>query len=109
MFTGQDTRWDSFAPAGQKINLLKSLTYRVQQICSKSTLPDELKELKHILMDSGYPEYFVNKVVKTHWMKKQIKQLTANATNYVTIHLPWLGRVSYSFPGILMQLSPKVS
>ena len=59
-FTGQYTRWDSFAPTGQKIKLIKSLTYRAPLICSKSTLPDELKKLKNILMNHSYPEHIMD-------------------------------------------------
>ena len=36
-FTGLYTRWESYSPTNQKINLIKSLTTRVVRICSPST------------------------------------------------------------------------
>ena len=100
-FTGQYTRWDSFAPTGQKINLMKSLTYRANKICSKSTLPEELKKLKSIFISNGYPEHVVDRVVKATLERAALPEKCSNvnttATEYVTIRLPWLGRVSSGF------------
>ena len=41
-YTGLLTRWDSFAPPGQKIGFIKSLTFRALRICSKGMLEQEL-------------------------------------------------------------------
>ena len=42
-FTGLYTRWDSFCPIQQKINLIKTRTHRALKICSESTLDAEIK------------------------------------------------------------------
>ena len=47
-FTGLYTRWDSFVPTSQKIGLIKSLSSRVLNSCSKSTVKNELAKLKNI-------------------------------------------------------------
>ena len=46
IFTGIYTRWDSYAPKNQKINLIKSLTTRTVRICSPSTMDYELWTLQ---------------------------------------------------------------
>ena len=53
-FTGLYTRWDSFAPTGQKISLIKSLAIRAFRICSASTLSVELRQLCAILVKNGW-------------------------------------------------------
>ena len=47
-------------------------------------------------MDNGYPEHIVDRVVKD-MEEKADQPVDSNATNYVTICLPWLGRVSNNF------------
>ena len=63
-FTGIYTRWDSFAASGQKIGLMRALTSRAIKICSSSTLPDELKKLRSIFVDNGYPSELVGRIIK---------------------------------------------
>ena len=80
----------------------------MQLICSKSTLPDELKKLTNILMNNSYPEHIVDRVIKDTLDRKDQPVDKTSTKNYITIHLPWLGRVSNGFPGIFQQLSIKV-
>ena len=46
-FTGLYTRSDSYAPTGQKLALMKSLTTRSKQICSEYYLDDEIRLCYH--------------------------------------------------------------
>ena len=55
-FTGQYLRWESFSPTKQKTNLISILVHRALMICTKSKLNEEIKHIKNILLDNGYPE-----------------------------------------------------
>ena len=46
-FTGLYTRSDSYAPTGQKLALIKSLTTCSKQICSEDYLGDEIRLCYH--------------------------------------------------------------
>ena len=56
-FTGQYLRWESFSPTKQKTNLISTLAL---MICTKSKLNEEIKHIKNILLDNGYPESIID-------------------------------------------------
>ena len=96
-FTGQYIRWNSFCPMKPKTNLISTLVHRALVICSKSTLQNELSNIRSILINNGYPEAVIN-AVKT----KKINQFH-RPTQFgpkkcpVYLHLPWLGNVSLRY------------
>ena len=59
--SGQYINFHSFVPMRDKRNLVKSLTYRAHKICSEDTLENELKNVRSMLQDNGYPERFLDK------------------------------------------------
>ena len=59
-FTGQYKRWDSFGPSNRKKNLISILVHCALCICSKSMLQQELKNIKVILRDNGYPKSIID-------------------------------------------------
>ena len=63
-FTGLYTRWESFCPKVQKINLIKCLVQRAIKICSPGKLSTELDQLRTILRDNGYPDNIVERTFK---------------------------------------------
>ena len=63
-FTGLYTRWDSYAPTNQKINLIKSLTTRAVRICSPSTMDHELRTLQELFVKNGYPLHLVERTIE---------------------------------------------
>ena len=62
-FTGQYIRWNSFCPKKRKTNLISTLVHRALVICSKSTLENELSNIRSILINNGYPEAIINTVM----------------------------------------------
>ena len=96
-FTGQYIRWNSFCPMKRKTNLISTLVHRALVICSKSTLENELSNIRSILINNGYPEAIINTVIT-----KKINQF-CRPTQFgpkkcpVYLHLPWLGNVSMRY------------
>ena len=70
-FTGQYLRWESFTPLKRKASLVSTLVHRALMICSKNKLKEEIRRIKEILLDNGYPESFVLKQ-----MSKKIAQFS---------------------------------
>ena len=62
-FTGQYIRWNSFCPMKRKTNLISTLVHRALVICSKSTLENELSNIRSILINNGYAEAIINTVM----------------------------------------------
>ena len=62
-FTGQYIRWNSFCPMKRKTNLISTLVHKALVICSKSTLQNELSNIRSILIINGYPEAITNTVM----------------------------------------------
>ena len=60
IFTGQYLRWESFSPTKQKTNFISTLVHRALMICTKSKLNEEIKHIKNILLDNGYPEPIIH-------------------------------------------------
>ena len=56
-FTELYTKWDSFTPCKNKINLIRTLNYRCFRICPTSKLlRSAVEDLKRLLMQNGYPQ-----------------------------------------------------
>ena len=62
-FTGQYIRWNSFCPMKRKTNLISTLVHRALVICSKSSLQNELSNIRSILVNNGCPEAVINTVI----------------------------------------------
>ena len=77
--------------------ILKSRFHRGLAICSKSTLQNELSNIRSILTNNGYPEAVIKAVIT-----KKINQFH-RPTQFgpkkcpVYLHLPWLGNVSMRY------------
>lgn len=96
-FTGLYTRWNSFCPKRQKINLIRTLTHRALMICSDNTLKDEISCLTGIFVNNGYPLDVVQSVIRDKTARfNKIKPATVGKCP-VYLRLPWLGRISESF------------
>ena len=59
-FIGQYLCWESFSPTKQKTNLISILMHRALMIFTKSKLNEEIKHIKNILLDNGYPESIID-------------------------------------------------
>ena len=87
-FTSLYTRWDSFCPTKQKINLIKTLTPAALIICSESKLDDEIKCFSTTLCNNR----FLLNVVQTIIIKK-IKLASVERCP-VCLRLPRLSGIS---------------
>ena len=58
-FTGQYIHWDLFGLKQGKTILIDMLTHQALKIYSKSTLKYELESIHLILVENGYPEFFL--------------------------------------------------
>ena len=75
-FTGQYLRWESFSLTKQKTNLISTLVHRALMICTKSKLNEEINNIKNILLDNGYPESIIEKLmalIKSTFFKAILK------------------------------------
>ena len=93
-FTGQYFRWESFSPTKQKPNLISTLVHRELMICTKSKLNEEIKHIKNILLDNGYPE----SIIDCNISKKiaQFSMLIRFGPEKCPVYLrvPWIGKAS---------------
>ena len=63
-WSGQYTNFHSFVPLRYKRNLVKCLAYRAHKICTEDKLTTELRLIRQVLMENGYPEAFLNAHLK---------------------------------------------
>ena len=63
-FTGLYLDWHSFVSKSRKLNLIRCLSYRALNICSECKIENELKAIKDIFIDNGYPEDFIDNNIK---------------------------------------------
>ena len=90
-FSGLYTRWDSFCPQQCKINLIKTLVYRVLMVSSKCFLGDEIKSIKSTLSKNGYPLSVLVGVVHDVMIKfERASWCTVNKCP-VYLRLPYIG------------------
>ena len=79
-FTGQYLCWESFSLTKQKTNLISTLVHRALMICTKSKLNEEIKHIKNILSDNGYPESIIDCNIS-----KKIAHKTPNISHFTFI------------------------
>ena len=87
-WTGQYLHYQSFVPHQQKVNLVRTLAFRSTRICSEDTIEHELRELRSIFLQNGYPERLLEKYIRV--IQPVSKSPTANRKK-VYISLPFKG------------------
>ena len=97
-FTGLYTRWDSFCPKLQKINIIKCLSQRAMKICSPQELETELSKLRVIFRNNGYPDSVIEETltIVTERGRKVDKEDNCR-TDRAVLRLPWIGMLSNKF------------
>ena len=94
-FTGLYTKWDSFTPRKYKINLIRSLTYRYNRLCSSgSLLQSALHDLRKLLLLNGYPQGIINYHINDVLNKNRHQHSNPVSTvpkKDIIILLPYLG------------------
>ena len=99
-FTGLYLRWNNYAPKGQKIAQVKSLSSRAKCLCSSQYLEDEITQLTSILQLNGYPVALLQRFIA------QVLQ-RSEGSNHDVIRLTWLGHKSLPFKRMISQLAEK--
>ena len=97
-FTELYLSWDSFAPRSRQRNLIRFLSYRALNICSDCRIEDELKVIKDIVINNGYPEEVIDDNIKFTVTRFKNKNKTFGPPKCpVYFRLPWVGSASQSF------------
>ena len=96
-FTGQHTHWNSFRPKQRKTNLINTLTHRALKICSKSTLKQELDNIRSILVQNDYPEFLIDSRISKKLLRFQQSTKEGPKKCPVYLKLPWIGKNSLKF------------
>ena len=97
-YTGLYLSWDSFAPRSKKPKLIKCLSFRALNICCESKIKEELKVIKEIFMNNGYPEEIIDENINlTVTRFKNKNKIFGPPKCPVYFRLPWIGPVSQSF------------
>ena len=93
-FTGQYLCWESFSPTKQKTNLISTLVHRVLMICTKSKLNEEIKHIKNILLDNGYPESIIDCNISKKIAQFSMPKRFGPENCPVYLRVPWIGKAS---------------
>ena len=94
IFTGQYLRWESFSPTKQKTNLISTLVHRALMICPKSKLNEEIKHIKNILLDNGYPESIIDCNISKKIAQFSMSKRFGPEKCPVYLRVPWIGKAS---------------
>ena len=86
-----------FRPKQRKTNLIKSLTLRALEICSKSTLKHKLDNIRSILVENGYPEFIIDLRMSKNFLRFQQNAKEDPKKCPVYLKLPWIGKNSLKF------------
>ena len=97
-FTGLYLSWDSFAPRSRKLNLIKCFSFRALNICCDSKIEDDLKAIKEIFINNGYPEEVIDDNINlTVTRLKNKNKIFGPSKCPVYFRLHWIGPASQSF------------
>ena len=97
-FTGLYLNWHSFAPKSRKLNLIRCLSYRALNICTDYKIENELKVIKDVFIDNGYPEEVIDVNIRhTVTRFKNTNKVFGPPKCPVYFRLPWAGSASQSF------------
>jgi hypothetical protein len=95
-FTGLFTNFVSFLPTAYKKGFVFSLLFRYFNICSSYQIFHvELEKFKKLLLQNGYPKFFIDRCVKT-FLDKMISPPSDCFTLY--------GESCYSDPSTITQI-----
>ena len=97
-FIGLYLDWHSFAPKSRKLNLIRCLSYRALNICSECKIENELKAIRDIFINNGYPEDVIDNNIKHTVTKfKNMNKVFDPPKCPVYFRLPWVGSATESF------------
>jgi hypothetical protein len=87
-WTGQYIHFQSFCPLNYKKGLVRTLFNRARRVCTEDTLTNELKFLRSILLENGYPANFIERFQRCRERKMSVPLAEKKR---VFIELPYKG------------------
>ena len=97
-FTGLYLSWHSFGARSRKLHLIKCLSCRALNIFSDCKIEDELKVIKDIFIDNGYPEEVIDDNIKFTVTRLKNKNKTFGPPKFpVYFRLPWVDSANQFF------------
>ena len=90
-FAATYQKWSSFVPLSRKLNVIGTLTHRALCICSKSTLSNELKNIRRIFHDNGYPPAVVDVQIRRKVTQLNSLQSYGPEKKAVYLRMPYMG------------------
>ena len=105
-FSGVYTNFDSFIPETYKTGLIKSLLFRLFNLCSDFVeFHHEINILKSILYKNSYPRDFVDKCLKRFLDRVLTQQVVSSEPKKdLVIVLAYLGKHSLQIPSRINRL-----
>ena len=95
-FTGQYLSGESFSPTKQKINLISTLVHWALMICTKSKLNKEIKHIKNILLNNGYPESIIDSNISKKIAQFSMPKQFGPEKCPVYLRVSWIGKAFIS-------------
>jgi hypothetical protein len=107
-FTGLFTNFESFLPTAYKKGFIFSFLFRYFNICSSYQIfQAELEKFKKLLLQNGYPKFFIDRCVKTFLdtiISPPPKVQTPTVSKFlIPLVLPYTGNHAYSDPSTITQ------
>ena len=91
-FTGLCLNWHSIAPKSRKLNLIRCLSYRALNFCCECKIDNELRAIRDIFIDNGYPEDVIDSNIKYMVTKfRDTNKVFGPLKCPVYFRLPWVG------------------
>ena len=97
-FTGLYLSWDAFVSKSGKLNLIKNHSFRALNICSDCKMEEQLKVIRELFLNNGYPEEVTDdKINSTVTKFKNKNKIFGPSKCPDYFRLPWIGPASQSF------------
>src|SRR5678815_337777 len=100
---GLYTNFSSHLPLTYKIALIKTLLHRAYRICSDWKLFDvELSRIKQNLVNNNFPQYLLDKIIKTFINKKIVKEKAEDNRDSLTFFFLFFIIVFFNYVNIML-------
>ena len=93
-WTGLYTHFYSFVPRCHKVAMVKSLLVRAKRICSPECFQNELEFIRKVLLDNGYPPFFIDRFLI---LSEDLVKPIGPEKKPIILKLPFIGEKSASF------------
>jgi hypothetical protein len=93
-WTGLYNSFYSFVPRCYKVSVVRSLVTRAVKICSPECLDAELTFVRQVLMDNGYPPFFLDRYMI---VKESVPKMLGPERKPIFLKVPFIGDKAASF------------